>query len=92
MRAVFLHVLHQRVVVILAHRRRAVFYGFAASRKVRNNILRSGPPCVVVIQTEDDFADSREIIQERIQRSIVRTAQRQVVDTAPRLRVLHEFE
>lgn len=89
--AVFLHVLHQCVVVILAHRRRAVFYGFAASRKVRNNILRSGPPCVVVIQTEDDFADSREIIQERIQRRIVRTAQRQIVDTAPRPGMLHEL-
>ena len=62
-RAVFLHVLHQRVVVILAHRRRAVFHGFAAACKVRNNILRSGPPCVVVIQTEDDFADCREILK-----------------------------
>lgn len=55
--AVFLHVLHQRVVVILAHRRRAVLYSFASACKMRNNILRSGPSCVVVVQTEDDFAD-----------------------------------
>ena len=74
--AVFLHVLHQCVVVILAHRRRAVLHGFAAARKVCNYILRSGPPCVVVIQTEDDFADSREIIQKRIQRRIVCATQR----------------
>ena len=90
-RAVFLHVLHQRVVVILTHRRRAVLHGFAAARKVRNNILRSGPSCVVVIQTEDDFADSREILQKRIQCRIVRAAQRQIMDTAPWPRVLHEL-
>lgn len=43
------------------------------------------------IHTEDDFADSREIIQERIQRRIVRAAQRQIVNTAPRPSVLHEL-
>lgn len=90
--AVFLHVLHQRVVVILAHRRRTVLHGFAAACKVRNNILRPCPSCVVIVQTEDDFADCREIFQKRIQRRIVRTAQRQIVDAAPWPRVLHELE
>ena len=51
-----------------------------------------GSACVVVIQTEDDFADSREIIQERIQRRIVRTAQRQIVNAAPISSVLHNFQ
>ena len=89
--AVFLHVLHQRVVVILAHRRRAILHGFATARKVRNNVLRSGPSCVVIVQAEDDFADSREILQKRIQRGIVCAAQRQIVDASPRPGMLHEL-
>ena len=40
--AVFLHVLHQRVVVILAHRRLAVLHGFAASRKEARQLVRHG--------------------------------------------------
>ena len=89
--AVFLHVLHQCVVVILAHRRRAVLHGFAAAGNVRNDFLRPRTPCIVIVQTENDFAECRKLFQKRIQRRIVRAAQRQIMDTAPRPGVLHEL-
>ena len=89
---VFLRDLHQRVVIVLADRRRAVFHGFAAALQVLDNVLRSGSTGYVIIKTQNDVRYVRVVCKKRIQRSVIRTAQRQIVNAAPISGVLHDFQ
>ncbi len=89
---VFLCDLHQRVVIVLADSRRAVFHGFAASIQVLDNVLRSGSTGSVIIKAQDNVDYVRVVCKKRIQCSVIRTAQRQIVNTAPISSVLHDFE
>ena len=80
---IFLCDLHQRVVIILADSRRSVLYGFAAALQVLNNVLRPRPPGFVIIKTQNDVRYVRVVCKKRIQCSVIRTAQRQIVNAAP---------
>ena len=89
---VFLRDLHQRVVIVLADRRRTIFHGFIASIQVLDNVLRSGSTGFVIIKTQNNVRYVRVVCKKRIQCSVIRTAQRQIVNTAPVSGVLYDFE
>lgn len=89
---IFLRDLHQRVVIVLADRRRAVFHGFAAALQVLDNVLRSGSTGFVIIKAQDNVGYVRVVCKKRIQCSVIRTAQRQIVNAAPISSVLHNFQ
>ena len=57
-----------------------------------DNVLRPRPPGFVIIKAQDNVDYVRVVCKKRIQCSVIRTAQRQIVNTAPISSVLHNFQ